>query len=306
MSETFLAKLDGIPLLVEEISWRSGQRVSYIRPPAAPRIPQDWGPERDFALRGFIPASSGLSGAFRLDGIKDARKPVLLQIDANSWMVQCESFDFTEDPGSGEVSFFLALAEVKRPKTLVFVVGAENEGGLAAQVAIEALRQRISAFNWRGLADRISAAIASAVERVAEVRELLSDGIGLVNLPAAVIGQVERAAGQVVAQVDLVSDQAGELLSGTRTYSDDEESLKEIVQLCASVRREMALLGARCQAVPREEQTLTLLEGETLQRAAARWNLTYGADLDWVELARANGIEDPGAVEAGLELVVPG
>jgi hypothetical protein len=301
-----VVKLGGVELRVERIGLVSGQNVAWLSPAGAKALAQDWGPKGlEFRLEGWIPAARGLAGFFELRGVQSRREPVALRIDENSWEVQLTGVNGTEESG-GEVSVDIACTEVGAPATLVFALGPELGAAEVSEEYLRLLRLRGQVFWWRGISERVAGWIGDAVAQVATIRGLLSEAVSLVELPAATIGNIRAAAQLCAAAMESVIAEVGDIFDGGLSYTPDEEELKAALALAEGVRAQMALLSAACGAVPRAEDVALVEQGETLQRLAERLSAERGRDVDWVELARANGIEDPGTVEAGMEVVVPG
>lgn len=300
-------KLDRHVLPVTDIGIRSPQKVVWFEIPAQRDFPQDWGPgPKVFMVRGtWFRSEGGLALATEVDALKDRREPLVLQIDENSWKVQCQDFSFHLVRGGG-CEFDLELREVAPPETYVFTPQAEVESVGISSTYLTLLKARALAFYFRGLQDRIHEWITEAVVRVNEITGLLEDYVQLAELPWSTLKSVQWAAGIVVDRmdsfIDLINDEFDTM---TRRYSEDEESMKQALLYAREVRMRMALLRAACKHAPQREQRYIVQDQDTLATIAAAWNEKHGTDVHWSEIARANEISDPGTLAAGQELVIP-
>lgn len=299
-----MVKLDYLKLNVERLSWVDRQQVNIIDLPATGRITQDWGNVTNFTLHGWTPADAGMAGAEELRAIKANRKPVVLRIDSNSWTVQCMDFTFDELM-SGEVEFTLALEVLERPQEFVYQPQAEMQAADLSATYLAAIKLKMQAFWWLGISDRVFIWLTQAVNAVATIRNLLADAVNLATVPAQVLGQVQFAANLVLQQVGLFRDEIESQFSDSPKYSDGEETRKQALLLARETERQMRLLSASCASIPKREQKYVVVEGDTLPRIAARLTQERNRSLDWLDLARANQIEDFGTITSGRELVVP-
>lgn len=297
-------KLGDIELSVTALGLDCGQYVSWLKMPVGKSVAQDWGPELEgFRVRGWV---ANLAEKSRLVGLKAARKPVVFQIDDNSYKVQCGMFRFEEDQGNGELDYELELTEVTRPRTLVFVAAAEMKAPRNMDLYLALLRLEARAFWWLGITDRVAGWIQEMSVQAVTILELMGDVIRLTELPSAVLGQIRQAGAVILTKADALVELVGEELGKPRKFNEAEEGLKRALVAARQIRIEMAALVKACDVLPKPEQTVVVQEGDTLVTLAARWNLEHYADVAWWEIARANGIEDPSEVEEGAELVIPG
>jgi len=297
-------KLGDIELSVTALGYEDGQYVTWLKMPVGKSVAQDWGPELEgFRVRGWVP---DLAAKGRLNGLKAARKPVVFQIDENSWKVQCGMFRFDEDMGNGELDYELELTELVRPKTLVFVAAAEMKAARNMDAYLALLRLEAKAFWWLGISDRVAGWIQEMSLQAVAILELMGDVIRLVELPAATMMAIRQAGAVIVAKSEMLEGIITESLGGTRRYSEEEEGLKRALLAARQIRTEMAALVRACDVMPKQEQTAVIEQGDTLVTLAARWNREHGKDVHWSEIARANGIEDPSEVAEGQEVVMPG
>lgn len=297
-------RLGDVELPVERGRTRQSEQMAWIEiPTARGAIGQDNGPgQREFELSGrWFKREGGIAQALVLDDLKENREPVVFQIDGTSWMVRF--LDSENDLVTGE--FTLSLREYEKPEQIVFE-GRELENvGLSAE-ALALLRLKASAYWWRGIADRVFEWVTTAELQLASIREWLADGLDLATLPTSAVAQIRGAAGVVMGMMDSLIDATETLFdSSAEMYTEEEEVRKQALLLARQVRTRMALVAAACQAVPHREQTYIVQDGDTLPRIAARLNLSRGTEMDWVDVAIANAIEDPGALETGQVLTIP-
>ena len=296
-------KLGDIELSVTAMGLDCGQYVSWLKMPVGKSVAQDWGPELEgFRVRGWV---ANLAEKSRLVGLKAARKPVVFQIDDNSYKVQCGMFRFEEDQGNGELDYELELTEVTRPRTLVFVAAAEMKAPRNMDLYLALLRLEARAFWWLGITDRVAGWIQEMAVQAVLILDLLGDVVRLTELPSAVLGQIRQASAVVVTKAESLIDLCGEELGKPRKYSESEEGLKRALVAARQIRIEMAALVKACDVLPKANTRVVVEDGDTLVTLAARWNLEHYADVAWYEIAAANGIEDPSEIQEGQELLIP-
>lgn len=91
-------------------------------------------------------------------------------------------------------------------------------------------------------------------------------------------------------------------LGGTRLYTQDEETMKEVLTETREIARKVGQLIGKIDASPIQIRQHIVADGETLQKIAAE---ELGDAKYWTLLAEANDIMDPTALTTGTVLELP-
>lgn len=298
--------LGGVTLPVSGLGVVSPQRVTWIEVPAGKDVAQDWGPgPESFSLSGtWLAKETPVERREEVEELKRRREPVALRLGPNAWQVVVGDCRYQFLPGGG-MSFEIECRVAERPAELVHEPRPEVRGVDVSAQYIALLRLKAAAFWALGVPEYLNSIVADAESRILEIRDWLGQAVSLVDLPGDTLGAIRRAAETVASGMETLIEDAAELLETGRPLDSEEDSLREALRYAREVHLRMRLLVAGCNEVPRREQKRTVGQGETMATIAADWNRSYGTRLTWADIARANGLADPGDIVVGQELEMP-
>jgi len=303
--------------LPDGIDLEGAHKMAHLEIPDFDDVLQDFGPGPfTFTLGGIIRASAGgLEAAIAdLDSLRrpaststsTSTSPLLLSIGSLSWQVLISSVHYTR-LRNGHCRYTVQCSEFVPPESFVFVRAPEMAGPDRMDFWLQQAIARAKAFNLQGAIARLYNKLSDIEAQISKVRASIQNVQTLVELPAGLLARLRAdlflvqlyAESAMTSALAILNPSSTSTSTSTSAVADATAAIYQYLEL---LHTEAGLMSSRAGALPIKDQTYIVQGRDTLQSVSLKF---YGNINRWQDIAVANRVWDPSALEAGDVLVIP-